>query len=134
MKKSLLRGAAIVTSLAFIIINGCTDYGTAHGMPWGTYQYTGYDERGNVIDNGWLSLIINDSNEITGEWRLEKTGSGNLVGSIIEGRVVLNFHPDYVDHNLLLNGIVEGRTYRGEWSWIGFPGIIDQGPFEAYKR
>ena len=40
--------------------------------PEGRYSYVSYDQNGNLIVEGWLTINITDSSKIDGKWDLEK--------------------------------------------------------------
>jgi hypothetical protein len=103
-------------------------------VPAGAFQYTGYDGRGLIIETGWLTIVVRDSNIVSGMWRLATEGSGELRGSISNGRVAVDLHPEMADNNFLLNGSVESKTFRGNWAKIGITGVMASGTFIAYQQ
>jgi hypothetical protein len=38
------------------------------------------------------------------------------------------------DNNVNLHGKVEGKRYKGTWSYSGFAGVITSGTFEASRE
>ena len=100
-------------------------------IPIGAFQYTGYDEAGNIIETGWLKLVVSDPNNVVGTWQLHTRGSGELRGAIENGRVVVDLNPRFVDNNFILDGTIQNGIYSGSWSQIGFGGVMGSGRFEA---
>ena len=107
------------------------------------YKYTGYDSSWNKIISGYLWVDKIDSLEVKGRWDFKLVGSGQNIGpqvgrGIFEGTTSglgilnLNLNPGVVDNNVMLNGSMR-LPYRidGGWSYIGFPGEINWGRFEA---
>ena len=99
-------------------------------FPVGDYQYTGYDDKGEKIVEGRLSITSvenkrigsEDTIQLKGNWELKKigkhehiaqqTGSGNLVGSMFEGgELDINLNPNISDANVYLRGTIEGRGF-----------------------
>lgn len=124
----------------------------AKPFPVGDYQYTGYDRSGSKVVEGRLSITSVESKriqkeesiQIKGNWQLNKVGdqekigpqvgSGELVGSIIQGKVYLNLNPNINDSNVFLEGTIEGKRFHGTWSFKGYAGAINQGTFEATRK
>lgn len=113
-------------------------------FPLGEYQYTGYDEGGAKVVEGRLSIISRNGDELKGTWELKQigelsrigpqVGSGGLVGSVHDTEVALNLNPNMNDDNVNLRGKVEGKRYKGTWSYSGFAGVISSGTFEATAK
>ena len=78
---------------------------------------------------------------VSGVWQLnvrdgaEHTGINNTFGrfegSLKGDALYLDLHPGWIDNNVILTGVMSGRLFFGEWAYIGFPGVINQGSFEA---
>jgi len=142
--KTLILGLYVAVVVS--ILPGCQDGGGGTGVgpvPSGAYHYTSYDTNGVAVVRGWLTITYQDSSHITGEWRLYKigdpqgigpqSGSGKLVGSFYEGKLIIELNPQFRDNNLQLVGSLQQGYYRGEWIWISFVGITGKGTFEAVK-
>ncbi len=113
-------------------------------FPEGKYYYSGYDSSGTPVSQGWFSVAYTDSANFTGTWQIDKlienanigpqSGSGELIGTIDSDNVYIGLNPNMADNNVSLYG-----TYRipgglnGEWTYTGFPGIINKGTFSAYR-
>lgn len=120
--------------LVFLGVLACQDKGSEiDGEPLGVFRYTGFDSSQAVVDRGWLSLSVKDFRSVRGDWMLENTGSGQLAGFLSNDTLYIDLHPQYRDHNLILFGTLRGKYYRGIWSWIGFPGVMSSGTFEAVR-
>lgn len=112
--------------------------------PRGSYSYTSYDTLGTALVKGWFTMNFQDSSSVIGEWHFEKirnpknigpqVGSGELVGGLNKDGIWINLNPQFIDHNLLLTGIMEDHTYSGEWVWISFIGPTNHGTFEAIQN
>ena len=118
----------------------------------GDYHYVSYDQKGERVVEGTLSIAsverkrinADEVTEVKGTWQLRKVGSqeriglqegsGELVGSIIEGELIINLNPNISDANVYLRGKVEGKRYQGRWSFRGYAGTISEGRFEAIKK
>ena len=109
------------------------------------YTYSGYDSQGNKIILGTLTIKRDTSSVVTGTWKFQpvascnnvgpQLGAGNFAGSLDSQKILqLNLNPDMVDNNVFLYGHFEMGQYVGTWSYAGFPGVINQGTFEAHKR
>jgi len=118
----------------------------------GDYHYSSYDQKGDRVVEGTLSITsverkriyADEVTEVKGTWKLEKVGkqerigmqegTGELVGSIKDGELIINLNPNVDDANVYLRGRVEGKRYRGTWSFRGYAGTISEGTFEAQKK
>jgi len=103
-------------------------------VPIGALTFTSYDEAGRIDETGWLLLNVSDPEHVMGIWQLSARGSGELRGSIENGRIVVDLHPGYADNNYILDGVIQRGGYSGSWTQIGFAGIMASGRFEAYPR
>lgn len=113
-------------------------------VPPGAYAYTSYDSGGTALVHGWFKAIISDSSKISGEWHFEpigdpprvgpQTGDGRLVGGVDGDKVWIELNPDVRNNNLQLNGrLVTGRL-SGQWTWISYDGMANEGTFQAVKK
>lgn len=118
----------------------------------GDYHYVSYDQKGERVVEGTLSITsvekkrINSDEvtEVKGTWQLRKVGSqerignqegtGEFIGSVIEGELSLNLNPNISDANVYVRGRVEGKRYQGRWSFRGYAGTLSEGTFEALKK
>lgn len=122
-------------------------------FPVGDYQYTGYDDKGEKMVEGRLSITSvenvrigsEDTIQLKGNWELkeigkhehigEQVGSGNLVGTLFkEGELDLNLNPNISDANVYLRGTIEGRRFHGTWRFNGYAGTLTSGKFEAIRK
>jgi hypothetical protein len=113
-------------------------------FPLGEYQYVGYDEDGGKVVEGRLSLTSLDGDRLKGSWELKQVGepkrigpqvgTGELVGIVRGTEVLIDLNPNMNDNNVNLQGKVEGRRYKGAWSYSGFAGNISSGTFEASRE
>ncbi len=103
-------------------------------VPTGAFVYTSYDSTERIDETGWLLLNVSDPEHVTGTWLLSTRGTGDLRGSIENGKVVVDLYPGYSDNNYILDGMVQRGGYSGSWTQIGFAGIMASGRFEALPR
>lgn len=121
-------------------------------FPLGDYDYTSYDEKGDKVVQGRISITSSElrrigseqQTQLKGNWELKKVGSqehigdqdgkGELVGSIDKGEIYLNLNPNISDANVVLRGKIEGKRFTGSWSFIGYAGPTIKGKFEAVRR
>ena len=121
-------------------------------FPVGDYSYTSYDEKGDKVSEGKLSITsaevrrINseDVTQLKGNWELKRVGNqervglqegkSDLVGSIDQDEIIINLNPNMSDANVYLRGKVEGKRFHGTWSFNGFAGPLAKGTFEAIKQ
>ena len=89
-------------------------------------------------------MIVSDATRISGEWHFDPignpqkigphTGDGKLVGGINGEKVWIELNPEVRNNNLQLNGIlVQGRV-DGQWTWMNYDGIANQGMFQAVRK
>jgi hypothetical protein len=121
--------------------------------PLGDYQYTSYDDKGDKVVEGRISITSSElkriqSGEVTqlkGNWELKKVGKqqpigdqngkGDLIGSIDKsGEIYLDLNPNLNDANVVLRGKLEGKRFHGTWSFIGHAGPVIKGTFEAIRQ
>ena len=113
-------------------------------FPGGKYYYSGFDSAGILVSQGWFSIEYTDSVNFTGTWQIDKlmpnadigpqTGSGELIGNLDSLTVSIGLNPDMVDNNVFLRGTyMEQEGLSGEWTYSGFPGILNRGTFKAYR-
>ncbi|MBC8277675.1 MAG: hypothetical protein H8E46_05540 [FCB group bacterium] len=133
----------LLALLLTIIWLGCSDTPT-ESFPDDVFIYTSYDTSGIPAVSGWFTMTFSDSGAISGDWHFSpvgnpqnigpQTGEGNLIGGIDENNVWIELNPQYIDHNLRLTGTLEGDRYTGEWQWISYVGVTNQGNFEAIRQ
>jgi hypothetical protein len=58
-------------------------------------------------------------------------GKGTLEGTALGDTLFLNLNPGFADNNVLLSGVLHGGSFSGTWTWVGFPGILNQGTFRS---
>jgi hypothetical protein len=112
----------------------------------GKYSYSGYDEAGRMIVEGNLVITPEDTSRVHGTWVLKSVsgspsgevgpqiGSGTLVGEVNLALIGINLNPGWVDNNVVLFGSFDGSTILGNWQYIGFPGVLNQGTFRAVRQ
>ncbi len=121
-------------------------------FPVGDYDYTSYDEKGDKVVQGRVSITSSElrrigseqSTQLKGNWELKKVGNqehigmqvgkGELIGSFDKGEIYLDLNPNINDANVLLRGKIEGKRFHGTWSFNGYAGPVSKGTFEAVKK
>lgn len=134
----------IFTTLICCLIFGCTDSNPLESAPSGAYLYASSDTTGVLLVQGWMTLDIQDSTQVTGEWHFGKVGnpedigpqvgSGELLGSFYQGELSVELNPNMADNNILLVGILTNNRYHGDWTWSTIIGPTSSGVFEAVKN
>ena len=133
----------LIALLILILLIGCKQT-SSETIPGGAYAYTSYDSGGAALVSGWLTIIVSDSTTISGEWHFKsigspqrigpQTGDGKLVGGINNDQVWIELNPQVRNNNLQLNGSLTQGQLAGQWSWISYNGIANQGTFKASRK
>jgi hypothetical protein len=129
----------VITVVSFL--SSCGDDSSTNSSMT-TYKYTGYDSTWNKIIIGYLWFDSVDSTVIKGRWDFKRLsneenlgpqiGKGNFEGITMLGRMSFNLNPEMIDNNIILDGsTLRPRRFEGTWSYIGYPGVINWGRFEA---
>jgi hypothetical protein len=155
--KPLRTGFIYVVMLSFACwVLACSiakTSGQSKPFPLGDYDYTSYDEKGDKVVQGRISITSSESrriegsgqtNQLKGNWELKRFGNqehignqegkGDLVGSLARDEISLNLNPKMADANVYLRGKVDGKRFHGTWSFNGEGGPINHGTFEASRR
>ncbi len=139
--KSILLGLLLLLGLmAWTCMKHDTSTNAVEA-PRGSFSYTGFDSLGTAIVQGWFTLLIADSDHVSGEWHFRKTGlgneigpqigDGNLVGGFFSGQLWVELNPQFRDNNLQLRGTYSTTHYTGTWQAIGIGGPYNHGSFNA---
>lgn len=129
---------------SFLMFSSCSDDSPTNSSSK-TYKYTGYDSTGNKIISGYLWIDSVDSTVVKGRWDFKQvsneenlgpqTGKGNFEGiKDLQGNMSLNLNPGWIDNNVFLIGSFHNLHYNGDWNYVGFPGVINSGSFEAVQH
>ena len=127
--------------LSVFLITGCSD--DASSPNTGQYRYTAYLNSTLVVE-GTIQIDSLNPQNVTGQWNFHavgqprndigpQIGSGNFTGSFDGSALTINLNPEMADNNVTLHGIFNANTIRGDWSFSGFAGIVNQGPFMAQQ-
>ena len=116
----------------------------SESIPKGAYAYTCFDNNGVALVSGWFTVIVADSTTVSGEWHFEaignpqkigpQTGDGKLIGGVNGEKVWIELNPKVRNNNLQLNGILARGRVDGQWAWISYDGIMNQGSFKAVRQ
>lgn len=135
----------LITMLVFLAVIGCKKENASEPTSSGAFQYNAYDTTGRLLVNGWFTLNMKDSAQISGEWHFKKvydprnitgpqSGDGQLSGLLKDGILSINLNPRFMDNNVFLDGSLSRNDYTGTWRWISFPGVTGSGNFKAHKQ
>jgi len=132
-----------VTLATFALFSSCGDDSpTSSSMK--SYKYTGYDSTGQKVITGYLWIDSVDSSTVKGSWEFKLVGNCENLGPQIgkgnfdgvknsNGNMSLNLNPGWIDNNVFLIGSFQNSYYGGDWNYVGFPGVINTGSFEAHR-
>jgi hypothetical protein len=150
--KSVIPWLLVLLLISVVACSKSYVIGQAKPFPVGDYEYSGYDKKGTKILEGRVSITSvetkrigpEDTIQLKGNWQLNKIGNperiggqdgtGELVGSIIKGEIIINLNPNISDANVYLRGIIEGRRFHGKWTFSGYAGPVSAGTFEAIRK
>ncbi len=141
--KQLKYACVFFALLVAIQWAGCKQT-SSETIPSGAYAYTSYDSGGIALVSGWFTIIVSDSISVSGEWHFKpigspqrigpQTGDGKLVGGNDRGQVWIELNPQIRNNNLQLNGTLAQGQFAGQWTWISYSGITNQGTFKAVRK
>lgn len=143
--------------LSLVLAVGCheSDDTVNPPIPAGAMTYTGYDEQGTPVVQGWvkpdIAIIAVDPAfpmNLTGTWKLWRVGvdgelgpqigEGTLEGSLGDTTLFVNFNPGRADDNVVADGAFEviggprsGMRWEGTWTWSTLAGPRRTGTFRA---
>lgn len=151
------RWLLVISLLA--IVPACNDArhvtNTRDTIPPGAMAYTGYDENGVAVVEGWvkpdIAIIAVDPAfpfNLTGTWKLRRVGGsgeigpqvgeGTLGGVLQDGRLFVSFNPTRADDNVVSDGAFEvvggpasEMRWEGSWTWSTLAGPRRSGTFRA---
>jgi hypothetical protein len=141
-----LRGSKLILAVVLAASTGvgCNGSNGPDPVPAGAYAYSGFDSAGRLVVTGSLTLDVQDPAHVAGTWSLQSSGSvqalgpqigdGQLQGAMNGSNLTVNLNPQQNDNNVFLSGTLDGHTYRGQWTYSGFAGVLNQGSFEAIQR
>jgi len=133
--RTAIFGSLIVLTFVFAGCKGTLD---PFAEP---YNYHAYDQSGKLVVTGYLKFEQMDIEGVWGYWHLtNKNGAdhtgisesfGKFEGFLKGDALYLDLHPGWKDNNVILQGLISGKRYEGDWAYIGFPGVMNEGEFEA---
>lgn len=113
----------------------------ANHPPKNAFLYRGYDSGDRLVIKGWLRFVVEDATDVVGEWCLDRVGDpddigpqvgvGSLRGRAEGPRLSLNLNPGFADFHVLLNGALDGTSFKGTWRYSTVRGPVSEGTFEA---
>jgi hypothetical protein len=114
-----------------------------------TYNYRGFDTNGNLLVAGAITLLVDESVQVKGDWKLQvlnrhrlkelgpQDGSGKIIGQFKGDGFFLNLNPDIHENNIYLDGKITGADIfkiNGKWGYYGFEGKLFEGTFEMVRK
>lgn len=125
--------------LLIIVLSGCSG---ALDPGKGVYSYRAYDQSGRLVVTGLLRFDQMDIDGVKGSWQMNNVNGSDRTGlsetfGVFEGflkgdALYINLNPGWVDRNVTLQGMKTSGGFEGEWAFIGFPGVLNQGTFKAF--
>lgn len=114
-----------------------------------TYDYKGFDTNGVLRVSGVITLRLDDTVKIKGDWKLQvlhpdklkesgpQDGAGKISGQVKEEGIFLNLNPGQIHNNIYLEGQVASTNnyaIKGKWGYYGFVGKVNSGTFEMVRK
>ena len=114
-----------------------------------TYNYKGFDTNGNLLVKGVITLRLNKTIQVKGDWILQildknklvelgpQDGSGKIVGQLKGDRIFLDLNPEQFENNIYLDGkVTRVNVFKisGKWGLYGFVGKLKEGKFEMVRK
>ena len=116
----------------------------------GTYDYKDFDTNGTLLVKGVITLRVDETHRVKGEWRLRvmdrnrlkelgpQDGSGKIGGQLKGENILLNLNPEVFGDNIYLGGKFTKAdifTISGTCGRYGYYlGKITEGNFEMVRR
>jgi hypothetical protein len=114
-----------------------------------TYQYKGFDTNGNLLVEGTITLRVDETIQVKGEWKLQvrdrsklkelgpQDGSGKITGQLKGDSIFLNLSPEEFENNIFLDGrVTKSDIFKitGKWGYYGYVGKLNEGNFEMVRK
>ena len=115
-----------------------------------TYDYKGFDTNGNLLVTGVITLLVDETNKVKGDWKLQilnrdrlkelgpQDGTGKIGGHLEEDHIFLNLNPAEFGDNIYLDGkVTKADIFKinGKWGHYGYyAGKISEGNFEMVRK
>jgi hypothetical protein len=110
------------------------------------YDYKGFDTNGNLLVQGVVTMHVDESNKVSGDWNLQvldrdrlhalgpQDGTGKIRGYLKDDRLFINLNPEEFGDNIYADGKVSKvdiLTIKGIWTRYGYyDGKMFVGVFE----
>lgn len=114
-----------------------------------TYDYKGFDTNGVLRVSGVITLRLDDTVKLKGDWKLQvlqgdklkeagpQDGVGKVSGQLKEDGIFLNLNPGQIHNNIYLEGKVtstNNSAIKGKWGYYAFVGKVNEGLFEMVQK
>lgn len=157
----MTRWSAVLVVVTLLLAGACHEADdVTDPAPAGALAYSGHDEAGRLVVQGWIWLDValidvaagpgaSTPLEFAGEWELRalvdadrigpQNGRGTLAGALGEEGVWVDLQPGWADNSVRLLGVLQAGgpapvTYEGTWRWDTITGVRAQGTFFASSR
>jgi hypothetical protein len=142
MKIFPAAAATVAVALSLILLS--CDHGSKDPKDvGGRYDYVAWNAGDTIVVSGSISIVKNDSANLTGTWRLTaigpaggigpQTGAGSLTGELRDS-VTIDLNPAHDDNNVILYGKPHIDEISGRWEWTTIGGVSGTGRFRMTKR
>lgn len=140
-----MKSILAVSSLILLMgIYQCNRYSNnLQSSMLGRYELVGYDNSGQLVFTGTISLMSLEQNHLKGQCTLarEKDApeglfekNGGCEGLVDGKKVSFDLAPSFDDAGLLLEGQFDDSRISGTWMLDGFATSEPLGRFEAIKK
>jgi hypothetical protein len=113
----------------------------------GGFEYLAYDESGNLLLTGTITLEAAPDSALTGSWSIQRApgsdmnavvgpqvGAGTLDGHYGGENTMINLNPGWADNNVfLLAQRSDEQSLTGRWQHSTFVGPVAEGPFRLRR-
>lgn len=129
----------------FFLVGLATCHRSASPAPsiLGLYELTGYDNSGQRVFTGTISLTSLDQKYINGQCSLvrERNAAPTILdqnprcrAELEEKKITVDFAPSLDDGGIILEGEIGDDRMSGRWMFKTIAGTQPQGKFSALKR
>jgi hypothetical protein len=129
----------------FLLVGMATCHRSAAPAPSiiGFYELTAYNNSGQRVFTGTISLTSVDQKYISGQCSIvrERDAAPTILdqssrcrAELEEKKITIDFAPSMDDGGIVLEGEIRDDRMPGRWMFKSFAGIQPQGKFEAPKR
>ena len=139
-----MKTILVVWLILMMGMSQCNNYADkAEASLLGRYELAGYDNSGQLVFTGTISLVSLEQNHLKGQCKIARrqdAPAGLLdqeanCEALMDGKnLSMDFAPSLDDAGLLLEGQFDGGRISGYWMLDGFATSEPLGKFVAVKR